>query len=226
MHVINLFAWLISHQRVSLRTNQSPATSQQYFSLRINQHQQPPDKRTVCMISSSQLISPIFRRKDRAKKSLYEHCANNLAGHSFRLSAARGRAIVKLSTSCTETSCIDREISTPNRLEGMSKHTRRDVVDSSSSRSTLLQSSFRCQNRIRAWWFGLLTGKSTTQKHAGRIRWSGEEQVAGQMFGFSVCGFVLCFFFFAEYFSGNAQERTSEPPGSNGRPSHRPSGCI
>jgi hypothetical protein len=33
----SLFAWLISHQPVT--TNQPPATSQQYFSLRTNQHQ-------------------------------------------------------------------------------------------------------------------------------------------------------------------------------------------
>jgi hypothetical protein len=36
-----LFAWLISHQPavLSLTTNQPPATSQQYSSLRTNQHQ-------------------------------------------------------------------------------------------------------------------------------------------------------------------------------------------
>jgi hypothetical protein len=31
-----LFAWLISHRYFSVRTNQPPATSQKYFSLRTN----------------------------------------------------------------------------------------------------------------------------------------------------------------------------------------------
>jgi hypothetical protein len=34
-----MFAWLISQQYFSLRTNQLPATSQQHFSFRTNQHQ-------------------------------------------------------------------------------------------------------------------------------------------------------------------------------------------
>jgi hypothetical protein len=35
----SLFVWLISHQPTILFSQSKPATSQQYFSLRINQHQ-------------------------------------------------------------------------------------------------------------------------------------------------------------------------------------------
>jgi hypothetical protein len=47
-----LFAWLISHQPAVLFSQNKPATSQQYFSLRTNQHQ-PPAKRTGWSFTNS-----------------------------------------------------------------------------------------------------------------------------------------------------------------------------
>jgi hypothetical protein len=38
-HNVSLFAWLISHRPAVLFSQNKPATSQQYFSLRTNQHQ-------------------------------------------------------------------------------------------------------------------------------------------------------------------------------------------
>jgi hypothetical protein len=43
-----LFVWLIRHQPAVLFSQNKPATSNPYFSLRTNQHQ-PPAKRTGCL---------------------------------------------------------------------------------------------------------------------------------------------------------------------------------
>jgi hypothetical protein len=43
-----LFAWLISHQPAVLSSQNKPATSQQYFYLRTNQHQPSATSHTIC----------------------------------------------------------------------------------------------------------------------------------------------------------------------------------
>jgi hypothetical protein len=62
LYLFALFVWLISHQPTvfSLKTNQPLATSQQYFSLRTNQHQ-PPAKRTVD-VGDREIITNSWRR--------------------------------------------------------------------------------------------------------------------------------------------------------------------
>jgi hypothetical protein len=63
----SLFVWLISHQPavLSLRTNQSPATSQQYSSLRTNQHQPSATSQPNRVQAATKVYESVVLRNSR-----------------------------------------------------------------------------------------------------------------------------------------------------------------
>jgi hypothetical protein len=60
-HICTLFAWLISHQPAVLFSQNKPATSQQYSSLRRNQHQPSATSQPNRLMNHERIIWNAYR---------------------------------------------------------------------------------------------------------------------------------------------------------------------